>query len=108
MVSTGCDEPHCSCVTNTIVKIARARVLQQKFMQLRHLDSNFMAENIGSKIPKGMLVSFQPTLDMEINGLHLANASYIFNTALDPEICSLLLACSYILLYFLIIVIFLT
>ncbi|XLU43761.1 hypothetical protein S245_038575, partial [Arachis hypogaea] len=33
----------------------------------------------------GMLVSFQPTLDMEINGLHLANASYIFNTALDPE-----------------------
>ncbi|KAL1335195.1 hypothetical protein AAHE18_11G230300 [Arachis hypogaea] len=86
MVSTGCDEPHCSCVTNTIVKIARARVLQQKFMQLRHLDSNFMAENIGSKIPKGMLVSFQPTLDMEINGLHLANASYIFNTALDPEV----------------------
>ncbi|XP_057729401.1 uncharacterized protein LOC130944853 isoform X2 [Arachis stenosperma] len=85
MISTGCDDPHSSYVTNTTVKIARARALQQKFMQLRHLDSNFMAEDLGSKIPKGMPVSFQPTPDMEINGLHLATASYIFNTALDPE-----------------------
>ncbi|KAL4299393.1 hypothetical protein AHAS_Ahas17G0096400 [Arachis hypogaea] len=54
-------------------------------MQHQHLDSNFMAKDVGSKIPKGMLVSFYPTSDMEINGLHLAITFYIFNIALDQE-----------------------
>ncbi|KAL4293481.1 hypothetical protein AHAS_Ahas18G0132400 [Arachis hypogaea] len=85
MSSRGCHGPKSSYVMNTTVKIARARNLQQKFMLHRNLDSSFMAGDIGKTIPKGMPVSFQPTLDMEIEGLHLAIAAYIFNTKLDQE-----------------------
>ncbi|XLR69516.1 hypothetical protein S83_020188 [Arachis hypogaea] len=44
-----------------------------------------MAKDVGKTIPKGIPVSFQPTLDMEIQGLHLATVAYIFNTTLDQE-----------------------
>ncbi|KAL4275242.1 hypothetical protein AHAS_Ahas20G0087600 [Arachis hypogaea] len=85
MISPGCYGPTSSYVTNTTVKIARARNLQQKFMLHRNLDSSFMAEDVGKIIPKGMPVSFQPNVDMEIEGLHLPTAAYIFNTTLDQE-----------------------
>ncbi|XLU78000.1 hypothetical protein S245_001421, partial [Arachis hypogaea] len=44
-----------------------------------------MAKDNGNKIPKGMPVIFQPTQDMERNGLHLVATAYIINTTLDQE-----------------------
>ncbi|MED6124009.1 hypothetical protein PIB30_055022 [Stylosanthes scabra] len=57
------------------------------YLQQKDTDTSKWVDDISNVMPKAlsMLVTFIPTLDMEIVGLHLALAAFIFNKSLDPK-----------------------
>ncbi|MED6115091.1 hypothetical protein PIB30_086864, partial [Stylosanthes scabra] len=57
------------------------------YLQQQDTDTSKWADDIGAAIPKalGNIMTFLPTPDMNIVGLHLAIAAFVFNKSLDPK-----------------------
>ncbi|MED6124060.1 hypothetical protein PIB30_055473 [Stylosanthes scabra] len=57
----------------------------QNFLQVHRPDTSRWASEIGSDVPAGMPLTFTPTDDMQIVGLDLAAAAYVFKPQGDQE-----------------------